>query len=156
MVSLQDFFNNARDRNLCKAGAKLWGQSKNKKSLIDIALSSWGCDYVATAIQEGWGISPETIAEEFSSFNNGRYTRVKDGYTSQLFCQTTAETITIETTLTLIIGFFGKIIIPDDRPCELYIVDSAPTIIGASRAVIHSYGSRVRTDGENDITLNNN
>lgn len=155
MVDLQGFLNNAKDHNLCERGAKLWGRSKNKKSLIDIALSSWGCDYVAKAIHEGWGMSPEVISEEFAPFNNGRYTRDKDGYTSRLFCRSDLETIIVETTLTLIIEYNGIILIPEDRPCELYIVDSSPTIIGASRAVIHSYGSRVRTDGKNDITLNN-
>lgn len=153
MNTLADFFENAKDKDLCEQGAKLWKQCKSKKSIIDLALSGFGCDYAATAISEGWGISPEVIADEFSMFNNGKYTREKDGYTSQLYCLPQTDEITINSTLTLIIGFKGTIVIPEYRICELYICDSEVNIYGKGRAEVYLYNSVIKNKDTAPINI---
>lgn len=144
MNTLQDFFENAKERNLCERGAKIWEHCKSKKSLIDFALGSWGADYVASAISNGWGIDPEEIAKEFSQFLNGKYTRERDGYTSKMYCLPDADSITIDTTLTLIIGFKGTI--TADRICELYLVNCKADVVGNGTVMVHSYNSAVQGD----------
>ena len=144
MNTLKDFFENAKGRNLCERGAKIWEHCKSKKSLIDFALGSWGCDYVASAIKSGWGIDPEEIKKEFSQFNNGAYIRERDGYTSKMYCLPGTDSITIDTTLTLIIGFKGTI--AANRLCELYLVNCDVDIVGAGHPIAHSYNSTVRGD----------
>lgn len=144
MNTLADFLDNAKRKSICERGAKMWENCKSKKSLIDLALSAFGCEYVANAINEGWGISPEVIAEEFSMFNNGKYTREKEGYTSQLYCLPDTDEITISSTLTLIIGFKKLVIIPEHRFCELHICDSEVSIYGKGRAEVYLYNSVIR------------
>lgn len=144
MNTLQDFFENAKERNLCERGAKIWEHCKSKKSLIDFALGSWGCDYVASAIKNGWGISPKEIKKEFSQFNNGLYTRERDGYTSKMYCLPDTDSITIDTTLTLIIGFNGTI--TANRVCELYLVNCNADVVGDGTVMAHSYNSAVHGD----------
>lgn len=148
MNTLDDFFKNAKERNLCERGAKIWEHCKSKKSLIDFALGSWGADYVCTAISGNWGPSPEILAKEFENFNCGKYVRDKNGYTSKMYCLPESDYVFIDTTLTLIIGFNGTI--EAQRPCELYLVNSNAEVIGQGRTQVHSYNSTV--NGDNIIT----
>lgn len=153
MNTLQDFFENAKSRNLCERGAKIWEHCKSKKSLIDFALGAWGCDYLATSIAQGWGIDPQEIKKEFEPFNNGKYVRDKDGYTSKMYCLPETNKITIDTTLTLIIGFKGTVI--SERPCELYLVNCEARIIGIGGVVVQSYNSTVQGRGWMKLTEHN-
>lgn len=143
MNTLDDFFRNAKERNLCERGAKIWEHCKSKKSLIDFALGSWGADYVSSAIASGWGPSPEVLRDEFSQFL-GTYVRDKDGYTSKMYCLPDTDSITIDTTLTLIIGFNGTI--TTNRLCELYLVNCDADIVGEGTPIVHSYNSTVHGD----------
>lgn len=109
---------------------------------MDVALNVRGMQYVAEAIAQGWGISPEVIAKDFQPFNNGKYTRDMDGYTSQMYCQSPEDEIKISTTTTLIICYDKTIIV--DRPiCELYLVNCNVTIRGKGIAKVHLYNSSV-------------
>ncbi len=141
MNNIDDFFENAKVRNLCARGAKIWEHCGSKKSLIDFCLSGWGCDYVATAISEGWGISPEAIAKDFAPFNNGKYIRDKDGYTSAMYCRPT-DAVHVNTTLALIIDCNNEITI-DRSACELYIVNSKARITGKGNGAIYLYNSTI-------------
>lgn len=152
MNTLDDFFENAKERNLCERGAKIWEHCKSKKSLIDFALGSWGADYVASAVSNGWGIDPKEITKEFSQFLNGKYTRERDGYTSKMYCLPPNGIIQIDTTLTLIIGFNGTLLVPQNRACELYVVNSDVFITSASPVTVHLYGSKMQTDTESNVT----
>lgn len=147
MNTLDDFFNNAKSRDLCERGAKIWEHCKSKKALMDFALGSWGADYVCTAIMSGWGVSPEVIARDFAPFNNGRYTRDKDGYTSRMYCLTDADEIVINSTLSIIIGYNGVIRIPKYRFCELYLCNCNVEIVGEETALCNLYNSRITNIG---------
>lgn len=156
MNDIHDFFRNAKDRKLCERGARIWEHCKSNKQLIDYALSAWGCDYVCEAVCEGWGISPEKIAEDFAPFNNGRYIRNKDGYTSVMYCLPDIQTISISTTLTLIIGLRdGHIVVPKNMVGEIYLCDSEVTVGGEGKSVINVYKSIVhkKDSADADITV---
>lgn len=87
-------------------------------------------------------------------FNNGKYIRDKDGYTSTMYCLPEAESITITSTLTLIIGFNGRIIIPKGRIGELYLCKSNVTIEGGCKnTTVYLYGSSVDNTIDSSISL---
>lgn len=141
MNDIHDFFENAKSRKLCERGARIWEHCGSKKALMDFCLSGWGCDYVATAISEGWGISPEAIAMDFAPFNNGGYVRDKDGYTSAMYCRP-VDAVHVITTLSLIIDCDKDVII-DKNVCELYIVNSKVRVTGKGRAKAFLYNSEI-------------
>lgn len=153
MNTLQDFFDNAKSRNLCERGAKIWEHCKSKKSLIDFALGSWGCDFLCTAIRDNWSVDPQEIKREFENFNCGRYTRDKDGYTSKMYCLPETDEITIDTTLTLIIGFNGVVHVPENRVCELYIVKSDVRLEAECNAIVQSYDSKIKIAGNGNVNV---
>lgn len=143
---MKDFFENAKAKNLCDRGARIWEHCGSKKALVDFALGSWGCDYLATAICQGWGIAPEVIAKDFAAFNNGKYTRNKDCYTSQMYCLPEGKHISINSTLTLVIGFDGTIDIEKHAVCEIYLVNSKAVIKGNGLVRAYLYDSQVGAD----------
>lgn len=139
MIDLDQFKANAQSHGICEM-LDDWNNAKSKKQLIDVALSIRGIEYIATAIAQGWGISPDVIERDFPMFINGRYTRDKDGYTSQMYCRYEGK-IDITTTAALIIGFDG--VIKADRPCELYIVNSTAMITGNGIPKVYAYNSKI-------------
>lgn len=140
MISLEQFKDNAKKHGICDM-LKDWENARSKKQLMDVALSIRGIEYLCNAIAQGWGISPEVIAEEFAPFNNGRYVRDKDGYTSCMYCRP-EEDIHVTTTAALIIDCKKEIII--DKPvCEIYLVDSKVKITGEGRAKVYLYNSEI-------------
>ena len=140
MITLQEFKENAKKHGICEM-LQDWDNAKSKKQLMDVVLNVRGVQYLANAIFDGWGMSPELIAEDFKPFNNGRYTYRK-GYTSQMYCLPEEDTITIDSTVTLIIGFNGIVVI--DRPvCELYLVNCNCTIDGKGIGYVYAYDSEV-------------
>lgn len=111
---------------------------------MDLALSARGISFVAKAIAEGWGITPDQICTEFKPFLNGKYVRDKDGYTSAVYCSDGKENCVAEinatTTAILVIGFIGTIFIPQNRICEMHLVNSKCYIRGEGRGNVYAYG----------------
>lgn len=111
---------------------------------MDLALSARGISFVAKAIAEGWGITPDQICAEFKPFLNGKYVRDKDGYTSAVYCSDGKENCVTEinatTTAILVIGFIGTIFIPQNRICEIHLVNSKCYIKGEGRGNVYTYG----------------
>lgn len=140
MIDLEQFKINAKKHGICGMLAE-WDNAKSKKQLMDVALSIRGIQYIAGSIAEGWGLSEEYIANEFKPFNEGRYIRELDGYTSALYCCPEDVDVTIKTTSALIIGHDGTITIPKNRPCELHIVNSDVQIQGDGNGVVYLYNS---------------
>lgn len=141
-VTLEQFRKNAAEHGICEMSAD-WDKCKSKKQLIDLALSIRGIEYIAKAINEGWGIDAETICREFAPFINGKYVRDKDGYTSALYCSSKEESpaeIYAEQTALLVIGFIGNIYIPKNRICEIHLVGSRCYIKGDGRGNVYTYG----------------
>lgn len=145
MITLEQFKSNAKERGICEMIAD-WDNAKSKKQLVDLCLSAKALPYVANAIAEGWGISPEVIADEFKPFLNGRYIRTSDGYTSALYCGV-YDGIEITTTTALIVDCTGVVIV--NRPItELYIVNSNVAIKRNILARVYSYNSVIRGECE--------
>ena len=111
---------------------------------MDLALSARGISFVAKAIAEGWGITPDQICAEFKPFLNGKYVRNKDGYTSAVYCSDGKENCVAEinatTTAILVIDFIGTIFIPQNRICEIHLVNSKCYIKGEGRGNVYTYG----------------
>ena len=96
---------------------------------------------MAEMICKGYGLTPEYISKEFAPFNNGRYIRQNDGYTSAMYCLPEDKEITIETTSALIVGHNGIVTIQKNRICELYICKSNVQIQGEGKGVAYLYDS---------------
>lgn len=140
MIDLEQFKENSIKHGICEM-LKDWNNAKSKKQLMDVALSIRGIEYIATAISQGWGISPEVIVRDFPMFINGKYIREADGYSSAMYCNFDGE-IDITTTCALIIAHKGVIRV--DRPlCELYIVNSDVTFEGDGIARLYLYNTSV-------------
>lgn len=112
---------------------------------MDLALSARGISFVAKAIAEGWGITPDQICAEFKPFLNGKYVRDKDGYTSAVYCSDGKENCVAEinatTTAILVIDFIGTIFIPQNRICEIHLVNSKCYIKGEGKGYVYAYGN---------------
>lgn len=153
MNNIEDFFRNALNRGLCERGARIWEHCNSKKALIDFALGSWGAEYLCKAIVEGWGISPTSIEEDFAPFINGRYTRNKDGYSSQIYCLPDADIIYISATLTIIIGYKGEIFVPANCICEVYLCNSDVLFNGDGEVIVNLFNSTAKKTSESNVKI---
>lgn len=141
-MDLAQFKKNAKTHGICDM-LHDWDNCKSKKQLMDVALSIRGIEYIARSTAEGWGLTPDYISLEFAPFNNGKYIRNMDGYTSALFCASESSMITITTTAVLVIGYDGEIVIPRNHICELYICQSNVVIHGDGRGLAYLYNSTI-------------
>lgn len=139
MVDLEQFKANAQSHGICEM-LEDWNNAKSKKQLMDVALSIRGIEYLAIAIAQGWGISPEVIVRDFPMFINGKYIR-NDKYTSAIYCRPPEDKIEITTTAALIIGYDGIVTIPKNHICELYLCQSKVQIQGEGKGVAYKYDS---------------
>lgn len=128
---------------LCKEYTEKLDKAGSKKAMIDLALDANGMQWTAEAVAKG-ELSPATISNDFKPFLNGNFTRIGNGFTSQIYCQPPEDEIKITTTATLIIGFKGKVIV--DRPCRLYLCKSDVTIIGTATPEVYLYNSTIVND----------
>lgn len=138
-----DFIKTVKRLEICDEYAEKVSKAVSKKSFMDIALSSGATPWVCEMIRRG-ELTADMIHQTFENFNNGKYVRSKDGYTSKMYCLPDTDSITIDTTLTLIIGFKGTI--TTDRLCELYLVNCNADVIGQGNPIVHSYNSTVNDD----------
>lgn len=153
MVTLEQFKSYAKANGICSM-LNDWENAKSKKQLMDIALSINGIAYLSMAIAEGWGISPSVIEEEFAPFLNGRYKRYADGYSSSVYCGYKGDTIQLDTTVTLVIGFNGTIIPPIIG--ELYLCDSNVRLQGDGAVVAYLYNSSIVSSDKCEVRIKEN
>lgn len=141
--TMQNFLRNAKRLGLCEEYTDKWTSAKSKKQLIDIALDANGLSFVANAVAKGY-LTAEYICEAFAPFNNGKYVRDKDGYTSAMYCSCGKDgdlaEINATTTAILAIGFIGTINIPKNRICEIHLVNCKCYIKGEGKANVYAYG----------------
>lgn len=149
MTGLGQFRVMAEKHGICEM-AREWDACKSKKQLMDLALTIRGTQYLWKAMREGWGPSQELIQNEFAPFINGGYIRRQDGYTSAIYCGVNPNEITVDTTVALIIGHKGDIIIPRNHLCEIYLYNcDAHIICYGMKATVYSDGGSVTTDSPN-------
>lgn len=143
-ITIDEFRKNAETHGICGM-SKDWDNCKSNKQLLDLALSARGLEYVAKAIAEGWGVPADEVCKVFAAFNNGKYVRDKDGYTSALFCSCGSEQdlaeIIASTTAILVIGFNGTIHIPQNRICEMHLVNCECYVKGVGKGIAYIYGN---------------
>lgn len=137
--TMQKFLRNAKRLGLCEEYTDKWTSAKSKKQLIDIALDANGLSFVANAVAKGY-LTAEYICEAFAPFNNGKYVRDKDGYTSALYCGEDTNEISATETALLVIDFVGDIYIPENRICEIHLVNSKCYIVSKGKANVYTYG----------------
>lgn len=138
--TMQNFLRNAKRLGLCKEYTDKWTAAKSKKALIDIALDANGLSFVANALAKGY-LTAEYICSEFAPFNNGKYVRDKDGYTSAMYCGEGENEIFATETAILAIDFVGDIRIPKNRICEIHLVNSKCYIVAEGKANVYTYGN---------------
>lgn len=141
--TMQNFMRNAQRMGLCKEYTDKCSAAKSKKQLMDIALDANGISYIANAVAKGY-LSAEYIYNAFNPFINGKYVRDKDGYTSCLYCSHGHEDdiaeIQANTTAMVVINLIGTIVIPENRICEIHLVNSKCYIKGEGRGNVYTYG----------------
>jgi hypothetical protein len=134
-----NFLSQAKLRGLCTNYTKKWESAESKKELLDIALDANGMPYVCKCVAEGWGITPEYIAQSFKGYLNGRYIHSGNGYTSAIYVGD--GNVGIVSTAAILIDCKG--VVSSNRMCELYIANSDVELIGAGTFKVHTYNSRV-------------
>lgn len=137
-----DFLAKAKRLGLCAEYTDKVDAAGSKKALIDICLDANGLPWLCHSIERGWGLTPDYISKEFAPFNNGIYTRRKDGYTSQMYCQYDGDEIEVKTTALLLIDVHNVRVVAD-RICEIYMVNSEVEIVGRGHAIVYPYNSEV-------------
>lgn len=139
--SMERFIHKAKRLGLWAEYSAKVDKAASKKQFMDIALDGNGLSYVSEAIAKWHLLAPEYIASEFEPFNNGRYVRNADGFSSAMYCLPDKD-VKIEYTASLIIGYNG--IIEINRPiCALYIVNSDVIIDGNAKCMVYLYNSKI-------------
>lgn len=135
---MNDFVDRIKKLGVCKAFADKVENVGSKKQLMDVALSVAALPWICENICKG-NITPEEIAYSFSSFINGRYVRREDGYTSAIFCNPDTEEIVVNTTAVLIIGFYGRVVVPKNHVCEVHLCKSNVRFRGKGHIELYAY-----------------
>lgn len=146
---MKEFIEKIKRLGVCDEYADKVERIGSKKSMLDVALSGGALPWICDAICKGH-IKPEEIRKDFANFNEGRYVRDMDGYTSTLWCYPDNVEIKIDSTTALIICHNGEIVV--DRPiCELYLVHCDCIIRGNGIAKVHLYNSSIVNPDERVI-----
>lgn len=141
MVDLEQFRENAKKERICDRYAELWDSAKSKKSLMDLAMSVQGADFLCDGIVKGWGISTEEIMRRFGKYINGRYVyEGEGGYSSVMYCGYEGS-IDVESTLVVLIDSDVVLFVPDWHVCDVYASGEVSlSIVGGGRVRLIAYG----------------
>lgn len=151
MDEFKEFIAKAKRLGLCQEYTEKVDKAASKKQFMDICLDANGMNWLSHAIARWHGLSAEYISREFHAFNEGRYVRNKDGYTSAMYCSPTTNP-EITTTAAIVINHFGKVHI--NRPiCELYIVNSSVEIDGDGQGVCYLYNSEIKNNATAPVII---
>lgn len=136
-------FIEAERQSMCPVFRKAVDEAQTKKSFVDMALTPQGCAWLCERLATGCGLSATYISDNFNTFNNGGYIMQANGYTSSMYCQPSSSDIIINTTLTLIVDYKGRIRLTSPI-CALYLVNSDVDITGMkTSADVYLYNSRI-------------
>lgn len=156
MIDLKNFKENAIARGLCQEYTSMWNDEKSKRQLFELACDSNSVSYMTKALFEGWGLSPEYIADKFKSYINGKYIckykNDKDnGYTSTMLCKYEEESFFVDTTLLCILESCTTIKIKPYHICKIYISGDSKINVELgenSRCYIYIYGGETLLTGD--------
>jgi hypothetical protein len=134
---------NAIILGLCGQYKGIWDNCKSKKDLVDAAIDANGIEFMADSIAFGWGLSKEFLITEFDEYINGKYRRIKDGYSSELHVGEENNTISVMSTLNLFA--YSKnvtIYVPQNSFCRIYLTKCYSVRIKADgKFELYVYGS---------------
>lgn len=132
----------AIEHNVCSEYLKKWQNAKSKKQLVDIALSSQGCIFMCTSIEQGWGIESDYLRKNFEPFINRKYV-MEDKYSSCMYVKNKGVVV-VDTTLLLIIDSDMTVSVPKNMITKLYVCgDSKVKVKGTGRVIVVRYGDSV-------------
>lgn len=145
MEAIQEYYKNALLADLCTEYKGLWqAASKDKRKLVDLALSMQAIPHLLTFAHEGNGMTKESLMNDFGDYINGRYTAidvdgVNGGYKSELY-----------------VGYNGILSHADDVLCAMW--STIPLMeIEATKAVKIYVGCssdvRIVCGGYNNVTI---
>lgn len=142
MNELEQFRENARQRDLCAEYSAKWDACKSNKKLVDLGLDVKGVDYLCASVANKWGMTPEYLAMRFKAFINGRYVSEQKGYDTELYCCYKGN-IEARTTILTVIESDTCIVIPQNHICEIYLAGKCDIeLTGEGQAVLVIYGDR--------------
>lgn len=148
MNELQIFKDKAISHGICKDYLSEWNKARDKKTMIDIALSSEGCDFMCSSINEGWGVDKRWFKREFGSFLNGRYKRNDKTYTSSIYIDYKGA-ILADTTLMQLIDCDMMIDIPQPMITKIFVCGKSNIELkGKGRVIVAIYGDNVKIDSK--------
>lgn len=141
MVNLEQFRENARKEVICDRYAVLWDSAKSKKSLMDLAMSVQGLDFVCDGVAKGWGISVGEIVKRFGRYINGKYVYEDgSGYSSVMYCGFEGS-VDVETTLVALVDCDVVLFVPDWHVCDVYATGRVRmSVVGGGRVRLIAYG----------------
>ena len=145
MEAIQEYYKNALLADLCTEYKGLWqAASKDRRKLVDLAISMQGLPHLLTFAHDGNGMTKESLMNDFGDYINGRYTAidvdgVKGGYKSELY-----------------VGYNGNLSHADDVLCIMW--STIPLMeIKATKAIKIYVGCssdvRIVCGGYNNVTI---
>lgn len=149
------FRRNADRLGLCDIFSQRWSACGSKLQLYQLACNVDSLSYMADMMCRGFGLSEEYLTREFGQFLNGRCV-YDNGYTSCIYCRPPEEEITIKTTAILIIGFKGRIVIPQNHICEIYLCRSEAGIYGQGKGVVYAFNSSIINPDSAPVVIKEN
>lgn len=117
---------------ICERYLPAVNAARSRKQFMDVVLDVNGMAFLCDMREKGYGLPYNVICEEFRAYLNGRYIHTKakssGSYTASMYCciEDPSE-ITVNTTLTGILGCSCWIRVPKNMYCQLY-VDSASVV----------------------------
>lgn len=156
MIDLKQFKNNSIQKGLCQGYTDMWSDEKSKCQLFELACDTNAVEYMAKSLSQGWGLSPEYIADKFNFFINGRYIcKYKNekghGYTSTMLCKYNGEKFLIDTTLLCVLETNTKLVVSPYHICKIYVAGESNLSIELgenSRCYIYLYGKEPVLTGD--------
>lgn len=120
---------------LCDAYKDMALDAKSKLALMRLCLDSNGASYLCEMQAKGYPLSYETICDKFGAYINARYiaefkNEKNNGYTSSIYCCfSDSDQITIETTITTLLGCKAEIWVKENDFVQLYADKNCELVI---------------------------
>lgn len=153
MNSLLKFKRFSEQLNICARYRREWDKSTNLQDIMDMALSAQGVEFTCDACAFKWGLSRDYILNNVGDYINGRYQRNKDGYTSEMYVADKGEK-TLRSTLNLLIGCNGTVIVPKFHICKIYVCESDISLHSIGKCELYIYGDNCKVDIPEESSAN--
>lgn len=126
-MTFKEWLNIVLDKELiCERYLPAVGAARSRKQFMDVVLDVNGIAFLCDMREKGCGLPYDIICDEFKAYLNGRYihtkTRGTSSYTTSMYCRVEDPSeITVNTTLTGILGCSCMIHVPDNKICQIFV-----------------------------------